>query len=139
MLLRFQRMEAAEEVYHEIELQAQQLEYDYYSLCVRHPVPFTRPKVAFYTNYPESWVSYYQAKNFLAIDPVLNPENFSQGHLMWNDDLFSEAQPLWEAARAHGLRRGVTQYLMLQIGRWAFVLFPLQHAQKYPFLVMNCN
>lgn len=47
MLLRFQRMEAAEEVYHEIELQAQQLEYDYYSLCVRHPVPFTRPKVAF--------------------------------------------------------------------------------------------
>ncbi|HFM1595330.1 TPA: autoinducer binding domain-containing protein [Escherichia coli] len=59
-------MEAAEEVYHEIELQAQQLEYDYYSLCVRHPVPFTRPKVAFYTNYPESWVSYYQAKNFLA-------------------------------------------------------------------------
>ena len=49
---------------HEIELQAQQLEYDYYSLCVRHPVPFTRPKVAFYTNYPEAWVSYYQAKNF---------------------------------------------------------------------------
>ena len=49
MLLRFQRMEAAEEVYHEIELQAQQLEYDYYSLCVRHPVPFTRPKVAFTT------------------------------------------------------------------------------------------
>ena len=35
MLLRFQRMETAEEVYHEIELQAQQLEYDYYSLCVR--------------------------------------------------------------------------------------------------------
>ncbi|HCS6189833.1 TPA: transcriptional regulator SdiA, partial [Escherichia coli] len=30
MLLRFQRMEAAEEVYHEIEFQAQQLEYDYY-------------------------------------------------------------------------------------------------------------
>ena len=50
--------------------------------------------MAFYTNYPEAWVSYYQAKNFLAIDPVLNPENFSQGHLMWNDDLFSEAQPL---------------------------------------------
>ena len=123
MLLRFQRMEAAEEVYHEIELQAQQLEYDYYSLCVRHPVPFTRPKVAFYTNYPEAWVSYYQAKNFLAIDPVLNPENFSQGHLMWNDDLFSEAQPLWEAARAHGLRRGVTQYLMLPNRALGFLSF----------------
>lgn len=113
----------AEEVYHEIELQAQQLEYDYYSLCVRHPVPFTRPKVAFYTNYPEAWVSYYQAKNFLAIDPVLNPENFSQGHLMWNDDLFNEAQPLWEAARAHGLRRGVTQYLMLPNRALGFLSF----------------
>ena len=123
MLLRFQRMEAAEEVYHEIELQAQQLEYDYYSLCVRHPVPFTRPKVAFYINYPEAWVSYYQAKNFLAIDPVLNPENFSQGHLMWNDDLFNEAQPLWEAARAHGLRRGVTQYLMLPNRALGFLSF----------------
>ncbi len=86
MLLRFQRMEAAEEVYHEIELQAQQPEYDYYSLCVRYPVPFTRPKVAFYTNYPEAWVSYYQAKNFLAIDPVLNPESLSHVPLMWNDD-----------------------------------------------------
>ena len=131
MLLRFQRMEAAEEVYHEIELQAQQLEYDYYSLCVRHPVPFTRPKVAFYTNYPESWVSYYQAKNFLAIDPVLNPENFSQGHLMWNDDLFSEAQPLWESARAHGFTpRCHSVFNVAKSGVGLFVLFPLQHARN---------
>lgn len=58
---------------------------------------------------------------------------------MWNDDLFNEAQPLWEAARAHGLRRGVTQYLMLPNRALGFfVLFPLQRA-KYPFLVMNCN
>ena len=78
MLLRFQRMEAAEEVYHEIELQAQQLEYDYYSLCVRHPVPFTRPKVAFYTNYPEAWVSYYQAKNFLLPNRALGFLSFSR-------------------------------------------------------------
>lgn len=64
MLLRFQRMEAAEEVYHEIELQAQQLEYDYYSLCVRHPVPFTRPKVAFYTNYPSRGLVIIRQKIF---------------------------------------------------------------------------
>lgn len=128
------KVETAEEVYHEIELQAQQLEYDYYSLCVRHPVPFTRPKVAFYTNYPEAWVSYYQAKNFLAIDPVLNPENFSQGHLMWNDDLFSEAQPLWEAARAHGLRRGVTQYLMLPNRALGFLSFSRCSAREIPIL-----
>lgn len=139
MLLRFQRMEAAEEVYHEIELQAQQLEYDYYSLCVRHPVPFTRPKVAFYTNYPEAWVSYYQAKNFLAIDPVLNPENFSQGHLMWNDDLFSEAQPLWEAARAWFTPRCHSVFNAAKSGAGLFCPFPVAARAKYPFLVMNCN
>ncbi len=50
---------------------------------------------------------------------------------MWNDDLFSEAQPLWEAARAHGLRRGVTQYLMLPNRALGFLsLFPLQHARN---------
>ncbi len=93
-------MEAAEEVYHEIELQAQQLEYDYYSLCVRHPVPFTRPKVAFYTNYPELWVSYYQAKNS-AIYFGANPENFSQGHLMWNDSDDSAKHSRYGKPRAH--------------------------------------
>lgn len=113
MLSRFQEMASAEDVFQELQFQTQKLEFDYYSLCVRHPVPFTRPKVAYYSTYPEAWVSYYQQHNFLAIDPVLKPENFSQGHLLWDDALFSEAQPLWDAARAHGLRRGVTQYLML--------------------------
>ncbi|STI54707.1 DNA-binding transcriptional activator SdiA [Escherichia coli] len=133
MLLRFQRMEAAEEVYHEIEFQAQQLEYDYYSLCVRHPVPFTRPKVAFYTNYPEAWVSYYQAKNFLAIDPVLNPENFSQGHLMWNDDLFSEAQPLWEAG-AHMVYAACHSVFMLPNRALGFLSFSRSSAREIPIL-----
>ncbi len=130
LLLRFQRMEAAEEVYHEIELQAQQLEYDYYSLCVRHPVPFTRPKVAFYTNYLSRGLVIIRQKNFLAIDPVLNHENFSQGHLMWNDDLFSEAQPLWEAARTWFTPRCHSVFNAAKSGRWAFVLFPLQHARN---------
>ena len=65
---------------------------------------------------------------------MLNPENFSQGHLMWNDDLFSEAQPLWEAARAHGLRRGVTQYLMLPNRALGFLSFSRCSAREIPIL-----
>ncbi len=49
---------------------------------------------------------------------------------MWNDDLFSEAQPLWEAARAHGLRRGVTQYLMLPNRALGFLSFSRSSARN---------
>ena len=47
------------------------------------------------------------------IDPVLKPENFIQGHLPWTDELFADAQELWDGARDHGLRKGITQCLML--------------------------
>lgn len=113
MLLRFQEMATAEDVYNELQQQTQHLEFDFYALCVRHPVPFTRPKTSLHTTYPKAWVAHYQSENYFAIDPVLKPENFSQGHLPWNDSLFRDAQPLWDAARNHGLRKGMTQCLML--------------------------
>lgn len=53
---------------------------------------------------------------------------------MWNDDLFNEAQPLWEAARAHGLRRGVTQYLMLPNRALGFLSFSRCSAREIPIL-----
>ena len=55
----------------------------------------------------------YKSENFFAIDPVLKPENFIQGHLPWTDELFADAQALWDGARDHGLRTGITQCLML--------------------------
>lgn len=109
----FQEMTSAAEVYKELQRQTQQLEFDYFSLCVRHPVPFTRPKLSLQTTYPEAWKSHYVAENFFAIDPVLRPENFIQGHLPWSDRLFMDAQSLWDGARDHGLRKGITQCLML--------------------------
>jgi hypothetical protein len=45
----------------------------------------------------------YQSENYFAIDPVLKPENFIQGHLPWTDELFTDAQQLWDA-------RGTTDY-----------------------------
>lgn len=74
MLLRFQEMAAAEDVYTELQYQTQRLEFDYYALCVRHPVPFTRPKISLRTTYPPAWVTHYQSENYFAIDPVLKPE-----------------------------------------------------------------
>lgn len=113
LLWRFQEMVAAEEVYSELQRQTQQLEFDYFSLCVRHPVPFTRPKISVESSYPQAWMNYYQAENFFAIDPVLKSENFIHGHLPWNDKLFQDSMILWDAARDHGLRKGISQCLML--------------------------
>ncbi|PLP18112.1 transcriptional regulator SdiA, partial [Klebsiella michiganensis] len=53
------------------------------------------------------------AENYLAIDPVLRKENFLRGHLPWNDKLFHDTPELWDGARDHGLRKGVTQCLTL--------------------------
>jgi hypothetical protein len=62
----------ADEVYQELQRQTQALEFDYYALCVRHPVPFTRPKISVQTTYPKQWMAQYQSENYFAIDPVLN-------------------------------------------------------------------
>jgi LuxR family transcriptional regulator len=32
---------------------------------VRHPVPFTRPKLTLQSTYPQAWMSHYQAENYL--------------------------------------------------------------------------
>ncbi|WP_264373420.1 transcriptional regulator SdiA [Kosakonia radicincitans] len=106
-------MTAAKDVYTELQRQTQLLEFDYFSLCVRHPVPFTRPRISVETTYPQAWMQQYQAENYFAIDPVLKAENFIQGHLPWNDKLFQDAMVLWDAARDHGLRKGISQCLML--------------------------
>ena len=113
MLHQFQSMATGEEVYNLLQRETEALEYDYYTLCVRHPVPFTRPRVTFQSTYPRAWMSHYQAENYFAIDPVLRPENFMRGHLPWNDSLFRDAPALWDGARDHGLQKGVTQCLTL--------------------------
>ncbi|WP_284935312.1 autoinducer binding domain-containing protein, partial [Citrobacter freundii] len=69
---------------------------------VRHPVPFTRPRISVHATYPQRWMAQYQSENYFAIDPVLKPENFIQGHLPWTDELFADAEALWNGARDHG-------------------------------------
>lgn len=111
--LRFKAMTTADEVFQELQQQTCHLEFDYYALCVRHPVPFTRPKISVRSSYPAEWLAQYQSENYYAIDPVLKRENYVHGHLPWTDELFVDAQPLWDGARDHGLLKGITQCMML--------------------------
>jgi LuxR family transcriptional regulator len=108
----FQSIAQASEITTEIHQQTQALEFDYFAFCVRHPVPFTRPKTSVISSYPQAWLEHYQAENYFAIDPVLRPVNFMRGYLPWNDELFADTPEFWDAARDHGLRRGITQCVM---------------------------
>lgn len=76
MLHQFQSMATGEEVYNLLQRETEALEYDYYTLCVRHPVPFTRPRVTFQSTYPRAWMSHYQAENYFAIDPGVTAGEF---------------------------------------------------------------
>lgn len=108
----FQSVSEADEITKILHQQTELLEFDYYSLCIRHPVPFTRPKTSLRSSYPQTWLDHYHAENYFAIDPVLRPENFMRGHLPWNDELFGDTLEFWDAARDHGLRRGISQCVM---------------------------
>ncbi|RKQ38277.1 transcriptional regulator SdiA [Enterobacter sp. R1(2018)] len=105
----FQSITQTEEITTALHQQTQWLEFDYFAFCVRHPVPFTRPKTSVISTYPPAWLEHYYAENYFAIDPVLKPVNFMRGYLPWNDELFAGTPELWDAARDHGLRVGVTQ------------------------------
>lgn len=109
---RFQETRDSADVEQILASETQAMAFDYYSLCIRHPVPFTRPKITLFTTYRDEWAQHYYAENYFAIDPVLNPNNLHRGYLPWTDELFSGAPDFWDAARDFGLRNGVTQTAM---------------------------
>lgn len=108
MLQAFQGASDSGQIFRLLQQQADEMEYDWYALCVRQPVPFMRPKFSLKTTYPDEWMACYKAENYFAIDPVLKPENLSTGYLVWDDGLFKDTQAFWDAARDHGLHEGAT-------------------------------
>lgn len=130
MLYRFQSATVAEDVYNLLQQQIQWLEYDFFSLCIRHPVPFTRPKISLHATYPASWLKHYQSENYFARDPVLKTDNYQHGCVNWSDELFCEALNLWDAARDHGLRGGITQCAVLPNRATGFLSVANQHAHN---------
>lgn len=128
--LEFQCASTADQVYAILQRQTDALEYDWFAFCVRHPVPFTRPRVSLQTTYPDAWRDHYQAQNYFAIDPVLKPENYLNGHLPWSDQLFRDTPAFWDAAQDHGLRKGITQCLLLPNRALGFLSVSREHQQK---------
>jgi LuxR family transcriptional regulator len=109
---RFNSVQQTQELCDLLTEETQLIGYDCFALCIRYPVPFTRPKLTVYSTYSQEWQNEYISNNYFDIDPVLRPENYNLGYLPWNESLFRDVPEFWASAQAHGLRFGVTQCLI---------------------------
>lgn len=112
MQLAFQKGRDIAHITRIIEQQAQALEFDFYALFIRHPVPFTRPKTFFYSNYPQKWIDYYLQEDFIHHDPVLKKCSQPGTFWLWSEENGDSGQRVFDAARAHGIYCGVSCSVM---------------------------
>ncbi|WP_168404239.1 transcriptional regulator SdiA [Erwinia amylovora] len=95
-----------------IERQSRELELDFYSLFIRHPVPFTRPKTFLYSNYPQDWLDHYWREGFYQLDPVLEMCSSPGKIWLWDDKTISAGLCVFEHARNYGIFHGLSCSVM---------------------------
>jgi len=88
---------------------AEDLGFNYCAFGMRMPLPVSRPKLFTINNYSDSWQRRYLIEDYIRCDPTVAHGRRSVMPLIWSDELFEDARPLWEDARAHGLRIGWAQ------------------------------
>lgn len=98
-----------EEIFLSIEAHAQELGFEYCAHGLRMPLPITRPRTTFFSNYPPEWQDRYNERGYLEIDPTVAHGMRSSEPVVWSDALFARAPQLWEEAQSHGLRHGWAQ------------------------------
>lgn len=85
------------------------LGFEFCSFGMRTPLPVINPVAMAISNYPEALQRAYQRTNYVSIDPVIEHGLRSQEIMMWSDERFSRDPEVWQAARAAGIRSGVSQ------------------------------
>lgn len=95
-----------------LQQQVEALGLDHFALLIRHPIPFTRPKMFLFTTYPEAWIKQYENENYYAIDPVFLACQWPGKFMQWKDAISQQDEIFWQAAKAHGLSSGFSCSLM---------------------------
>lgn len=88
---------------------ARDLGFDYCAYGLRTSLPLSNPRTVMVNNYPAAWQARYGHAGYLAIDPTVAHGAASLLPVLWSEQLFADARPLWEDARGHGLRVGWAQ------------------------------
>lgn len=97
------------EIFRRVEAAALALGFEYVAYGFQSPTPFSRPKITLLNNYPVSWQERYAQAGYLQADPTVAHGRRYQVPIIWTDQVFADAQSLWDEARAHGLRVGWAQ------------------------------
>ncbi|MBB4843203.1 LuxR family transcriptional regulator [Paucibacter oligotrophus] len=88
---------------------ARELGFEHCCHGLRMPVPVTRPRTVFYTNYPPEWERLYRERGYLEIDPTVLHGMRSSSAIVWSDEFFSTVPEFWQTAQSYGLRYGWAQ------------------------------
>lgn len=88
---------------------AAQLGFEYCAYGMRLPLPFSNPKIVMLNTYPQAWQERYASEHYVKVDPSVQHAMTSLKPLVWSDELFAGARPLWEDARSHNLQVGWAQ------------------------------
>ncbi|QNM96575.1 autoinducer binding domain-containing protein [Chitinimonas koreensis] len=102
-------MQSPQALFDHLARSAAALGFDYCAYGLRMPLPLTALRIELISNYPRAWQSRYAACNYLGVDPTVQHGVRSPLPITWSDRVFADAAPLWEDARAYGLRHGWAQ------------------------------
>ena len=119
------------------------LEFDYFAYGLRLALPVSSPKIELVNNYPVEWQETYSKNNYLAIDPTVKIGLKTIKPIVWAEDVFANARPLWDDVNSFGISHGWAQSTyssggvsgMLTLSRSHDALSKLELLQKTPLLV----
>lgn len=108
---------------------------DYFAFVSLTQFPISAPTVRAITNYPEEWSEWYQAQNYVAVDPVIRHCQHSMTPIYWDDlgDIDSAAQSMMADAVNHGLASGVTIPVSSTSGVSGWSCFVTRKPNDHPF------
>lgn len=96
----------AEETFFAIATVAQELGFEFCTHGVRIPIPITRPRTTFLSNYPPEWLAHYRERKYVDVDPTVAHGMRSSEPIVWSGELFASTPDLWKEAQEHGICHG---------------------------------
>lgn len=109
LIERLQQAESPESLVRTLESAAAELGFNHFAFGLRQPFPLSSPKTDLINNYPVLWQQRYSDNHYLHSDPTVSHGIASARPLIWHEEFFTQARPLWEEAREFGLCHGWAQ------------------------------
>jgi len=107
--------------------EAHSLGFEFCCHGVRIPVPITRPRTLFFSNYRPEWKRRYQERHYIDIDPTVAHGMRSSEPVLWSDTFFADVPELWQEAKSFGLCHGWAQSRRDPEGAYSMLVLARSH------------